>query len=112
MAVSRSPTQSATVRPASLSTYAIVKASLAPYLSTSNISTILLLFVALPLVSFALRIRHRKRQALYGSNNGGNTAELVRRRLQSAGAGAMSKAWGEVVRIVYDTVRMAGSGLV
>ncbi|KAG6886527.1 hypothetical protein C0992_003561 [Termitomyces sp. T32_za158] len=111
-AVSRSPTQSATVRPANLSTYAVLKASLTPYISTSNISTIFLLFVVLPLVSFVLRVRHRKRQALNGPMNTSNTAELVRRRLQIAGAGGLSRAWGEVVRVVYDTVRMAGSGLV
>ncbi|KAG6900839.1 hypothetical protein C0993_000158 [Termitomyces sp. T159_Od127] len=110
--VSRSPTRSTTVRPANLSTYAILKASLAPYISTSNISAIFLLFVVLPLVSFVLRVRYRKRQAMNGSINAGNTAELVRRRLQNVGAGALSKAWGEVIQVVYDTVRMAGSGLV
>ncbi|KAG6902861.1 hypothetical protein C0995_010746 [Termitomyces sp. Mi166 len=111
-ALSRSPPQPAAVRSANLSIYAIVKASLAPYISTTNVSTIFLLFVVFPLVSLALRARHRRRQALNGSISTGNSAELVRQRLQTAGAGALSQAWNEMLRIVYDTVRMAGSGLV
>ncbi|KAH0585342.1 hypothetical protein J132_09119 [Termitomyces sp. J132] len=111
-AASRSPTQSAAVRPANLSIYAIIKASLAPYISTSNVTTIFLLFVVFPLVSLALRARHRKRQALNRSITPIQSAELVRRRLQMAGAGPLSKAWGEMLRVVYDTLRMAGSGLV
>lgn len=45
-----------------------------------------------------------------------SNAELVRRRLQSVNAavevGMLSRAWGEIVRAIGDTVRMAGSGLV
>lgn len=44
-----------------------------------------------------------------------SNADLVRRRLHASGVGEgglVSKAWGEMVRVVGDTVRMAGSGLV
>jgi len=43
-------------------------------------------------------------------------ADLVRKRLQTAGSGVkgtlFGRVWGEVVRVVGDTVKMAGSGLV
>lgn len=39
-------------------------------------------------------------------------AELVRRRLGGVEAGVLGRIWGEVVRAVADTVKMAGSGLV
>ena len=43
-------------------------------------------------------------------------ADLVRKRLQTAGSGVkgtlFGRMWGEVVRVVGDTVKMAGSGLV
>lgn len=42
-----------------------------------------------------------------------NNADLARRRLQGMDeAGVLTKAWAEVIRVVSDTVRMAGSGLV
>lgn len=43
-------------------------------------------------------------------------ADLVRKRLQTAGSGVQGtlfgRMWGEIVRVVGDTVKMAGSGLV
>ena len=44
-------------------------------------------------------------------------ADLVRKRLQTTGSGVIKgtlfgRVWGEAVRVVGDTVRMAGSGLV
>lgn len=39
-------------------------------------------------------------------------AELVRRRLGGIEAGILGRFWGEVIRAVTDTVKMAGSGLV
>ena len=43
-------------------------------------------------------------------------ADLVRKRLQTAGSGSkgtlFGRAWGEIVHVVGDTVKMAGSGLV
>lgn len=44
-----------------------------------------------------------------------NNAQLARMHLQATAGGevgALGRAWGEVIRIVCDTVRMAGSGLV
>ncbi|KAG6821332.1 hypothetical protein H0H93_000193 [Arthromyces matolae] len=80
----RSPAQSA-VR-ANPGTYAIIKAFITPYITTSNLSTLFLIFVVLPLVSFVVRSRHRKRQALSVSSSTGINSELVRRRLQVAEA--------------------------
>jgi len=98
------------------------------------VTTFLVLFLLVPLISFVLRVRKRKRlrdigasaaaAASLGSVLGpasapmasASNAELVRRRLQVTGGGAESglfgRAWGEVARVVGDTVRMAGSGLV
>ena len=43
-------------------------------------------------------------------------ADLARKRLQTAGSGVkgtrLGRMWAEVVRVVGDTVKMAGSGLV
>ncbi|KAF8972198.1 hypothetical protein BDZ97DRAFT_1783655 [Flammula alnicola] len=112
-------------RPGSPSTYSLIRASLAPYLTSKKMTAFLLLFVLVPLISFILRIRRKRRLMRLDSVGVGaaNTAaaaasatnaELVRRRLQAAGAesGLFQRAWGEVVRVVGDTVRMAGSGLV
>jgi len=42
-----------------------------------------------------------------------NNAEVARRRLQANGnVGVVGKAWTAAIRVVLDTVRMAGSGLV
>ncbi|KAF5327048.1 hypothetical protein D9619_005005 [Psilocybe cf. subviscida] len=109
---------------------ALVRSTLAPHLTRPKLTTFLLLFVLVPLVSFVLRIRRRRRlqQLAIGIGAGAaaapaasaamvqaaTNAERVRRRLQVAGAesGLVQRAWGEVVRVVGDTVRMAGSGLV
>jgi hypothetical protein len=101
------------MRPTSASFYALIKASLAPYLTTSNLTTLFLLFVVFPFVSFIIRARHRRRKALVNQGSGvANNVEVVRRRLQGAEAGLLRRAWGEVVRVVLDTAKMAGSGLV
>jgi hypothetical protein len=110
---SRPHTEAVTVRPANASFYALIKASLAPYLTTSNLTTLFLLFVVFPFLSFTIRARHRRRKAL--ANQGTvvtNNAEVVRRRLQGADVGLLRRAWGEVVRVMLDTAKMAGSGLV
>ncbi|KAH9481267.1 hypothetical protein JR316_0005789 [Psilocybe cubensis] len=123
-------------RPGSPSIYALIRASLAPYLTSTKTTTFILLFVLVPLISFILRMRRQKRLlesglGALGIGGGGTTAagiaaaavsagssnaELVRRRLHAAGGGAeggvVSRAWWEIVRAVGDTVRMAGSGLV
>ena len=68
-----------------------------------------------PLISFLLRIRHRRRRQLLGGKGQASNADLVRRRLQVGGTsegGIVVKVWGEVVRAIGDTVKMAASGLV
>ncbi|KAF9036220.1 hypothetical protein BJ165DRAFT_1507290 [Panaeolus papilionaceus] len=119
-------------RRGSLSSYALIKASLAPYLSRPKLVTFVVLFVLVPLISFVLKVRRRRLMGLGGAAVAGagagaagagvtavataSNAELVRRRLQSVNAavevGMLSRAWGEIVRAIGDTVRMAGSGLV
>ncbi|KIM39902.1 hypothetical protein M413DRAFT_446822 [Hebeloma cylindrosporum] len=106
------------------STYALIRASLAPYLTSARVTTFVLLFVLVPLLSIVLRMRRKKRllglggatMAAAGAATSSSNAELVRRRLQTAGGGVevgfLNKAWAEVIRVVGDTVRMAGSGLV
>lgn len=84
-------------------------------MTTSNVSTFFILFVVFPLVSLVLRARHRRRKAVASGGLGSytpNSAELARRRLQVDEAGLFGRVWGEVIRVVLDTVRMAGSGLV
>lgn len=39
-------------------------------------------------------------------------AELVRRRLGGIETGLLGRFWGEAIRAVTDTVKMAGRGLV
>ena len=87
-------------------------------------TTFLVLFLLVPLISFVLRMRRRKK--LFNLNGTAQIAanvtatathaDLVRKRLQTAGGGVkgtlLGRVWGEVVRVVGDTVKMAGSGLV
>lgn len=83
-------------------------------------------------MTFILRMRRRRRQAILGplaSASGPlsvgvaagsvsaaiSNADLVKRRLHGPGAaesGIIGKTWNEIVRVVGDTVKMAGSGLV
>ena len=110
---SRSRFEAVTVRPANTSSYALLKASLAPYLTTSNVTTFFLLFVVFPFISFIIRAQHRRRKAL---TNGGssvtNNVDVVRRRLRGVDAGFLGRVWTEFLRAVSDTAKMAGSGLV
>lgn len=85
------------------------------------------------MISFLLRLRHRRRKLLAGGgaavpSNGsgvmtplrngssaGTNVELVKKKLRQIGAADASlvwKLWIEVVKMVMDTVKMAGSGLV
>ncbi|KAJ7745490.1 hypothetical protein DFH07DRAFT_833774 [Mycena maculata] len=98
-------------------TYAVLRASLAPYLDVRlavSLTTFLLLLV-LPLL-----VRRRRARLTStptpptgsGSATSGNvaTADAVRRRLLAASASknVIAQAW----RVLVDTVRMGGSGLV
>jgi hypothetical protein len=113
------------------STYAIVKATVASYFTLPKLSTLFIIFVLFPVISFLLRLRHRRRKLLAGggavlSSNGdvmtplrngsnGTNVDLVRKKLQQIGAADASliwRLWKEIVKMVMDTVKMAGSGLV
>lgn len=93
-----------------------MKAAIEPYLTTGRLTTLFLLFVVLPLASFLIRKRRRAARIANAGGAGGvaaiTNAELVRRRLGGVEAGLLRRVWGEVVRAVTDTVKMAGSGLV
>nr|GAT57895.1 predicted protein [Mycena chlorophos] len=98
------------------STFALIKASIAPYLtSTARLSVVsIATFVLLLVLPLFLRRRAARRQP---DPPGGN-AELVRRRLlaasaaSSGGAGLLGRVLAATIRIVGDTIRMGGSGLV
>ncbi|GLB40267.1 hypothetical protein LshimejAT787_0801380 [Lyophyllum shimeji] len=95
----RSSPQTAALTPPGFNVYSLVKAALAPYLTTSSISTFFLLFIAFPLVSLLLRARNRSRRPLAGPRRIHSNADVVRRRLKGAGElGFVGRAWGEVVR--------------
>lgn len=73
-----------------------------------------------------MRLRRRRRLAVLGPLAAGpghlaigaattiSNAELVRRRLHVADGehGFVRKVWNEMVRVIGDTVKMAGGGLV
>ncbi|KAF7298024.1 hypothetical protein HMN09_01023500 [Mycena chlorophos] len=98
------------------STFALIKASIAPYLtSTTRLSVVsIATFVLLLVLPLFLRRRAARRQP---DPPGGN-AELVRRRLLAAsaasggGAGLLGRVLAATIRVVGDTIRMGGSGLV
>ncbi|KAK0480110.1 hypothetical protein IW261DRAFT_1563796 [Armillaria novae-zelandiae] len=93
-------------------TFALVKAYVATILNSTKLTTFLILAVVFPLISMALRFRRRRRLAAGGVVN---TADMVRKRLQVVNgreAGVLRTAWSEIVRVLMDTIRMGGSGLV
>lgn len=81
-----------------------------------------MVFVVVPVLSLLVRmLRRRQRLPATSSFNARGGADLVRRRLQTVNAnahamGAMGKflarTWWEIIRVVLDTVKMGGSGLV
>ena len=87
-------------------------------------TTFLVLFLLVPLISFVLRMRRRKKlldlsgaaQITANVAATASHADVVRRRLQTAGSGVkgtlFGRVLGEIVRVIGDTVKMAGSGLV
>lgn len=99
-------------------------------MTKSRALTFIFFVVVLPLVSFLIRLRSRRRRAIVESIKAGagsvvtsasssgavtSAAEEVRRRLQRgqpAGGNVILKVWEDVVRAVGDTVRMGGRGLV
>src|SRR5882762_11614681 len=93
------------------STLAVIRASLLPYLTSSRVTTFLLLFVLVPVISLIIKIRRQRR--IVGTGAGLGAAEVVKRRLANGQVQTtIGRVWGEVVRAVTDTVRMGGGGLV
>ncbi|KAK0204973.1 hypothetical protein DFS33DRAFT_1382871 [Desarmillaria ectypa] len=93
-------------------TIALIKAYVAPILNSTKLTTFLILAVVFPLISMVLRIRRRRRLAAGGAVN---TADMVRKRLQVVNereAGVLRTAWSEIIRVLMDTIKMGGSGLV
>jgi len=118
------PSSSSSQRRQNPSTLALIKASVEPYLAqvtgstTNKIASLVVVFVVVPVLSLLVRML-RRRYRIPASSAGG--ADLVRRRLQAVNVnanamGALGKvlmsAWWEIMRVVLDTVKMGGSGLV
>ncbi|KAJ7128979.1 hypothetical protein C8R43DRAFT_1026693 [Mycena crocata] len=102
------------------SVYSLLKASLAPYLTPrAKISAIsFATFVFLFVVSLIVRRRRAPDLKKVTDEVSGGNAELVRRRLLAAsaanggGAGVLGRVLAAALRVIGDTVRMGGSGLV
>ncbi|KAJ7782813.1 hypothetical protein B0H16DRAFT_1494454 [Mycena metata] len=102
------------------SAYELLKTSVAPYLTSRvKLSAISLATFVLLLVLPLLVRRRRNNNANAGGVSGGvGNAERVRQRLHAAsassgsGVAALGRVLGAMVRVVGDTVRMGGSGLV
>jgi len=95
-----------------VSTLALIREALSAYFASSRLSIGALLAVIIPLFSFFLHLRRRSRRGLTNST----AVDQVRKRLQQGDAAVAGnivyRLIGEVVRIVGDTVRMGGSGLI
>ncbi|KAF9243445.1 hypothetical protein BU15DRAFT_72118 [Melanogaster broomeanus] len=89
-------------------TLELIKRSLRTYFTANRITTLSILFLLLPLVSYFIRLRHVRAVATPAS-----TADQVKRRLFDArGDSVLRRLWNEVVRAILDTIRMGGGGLV
>ena len=95
-------------------TYSLVKAMVYPYLTTSRLATLFVLFVMFPVISLLIRRRRTKSSGTSGAQTGSRIAvsnvALVRWGIEESGL--LRRGWSEVIRAVADTVKMAGSGLV
>ncbi|KIK67685.1 hypothetical protein GYMLUDRAFT_36417 [Collybiopsis luxurians FD-317 M1] len=110
------------------STIALIKASLGPFVdqisgtsSANKVASLMAVFVVVPLFSLLVRMLRRRGRIVAGSVGAVSSADLVRQRLQAVNANAsamgalgrvLAKAWWEVLRVVIDTIKMGGSGLV
>jgi len=107
-AVRRSQNSVVAMTGQSPSTLALIKESLRTYLTKNRITTLTILFLLLPMVSYFIRLRRARAAPAPAS-----TAAQVKRRLFDArGGSVLHKLWSEVGRIIWDTVRMGGGGLV
>ncbi|KAG9315029.1 hypothetical protein JVU11DRAFT_4141 [Chiua virens] len=86
-------------------TMALIKESLRAYFTTNRLTTLAVLFLLLPVVSYIIRLR-RARTALGPAS----AADQVKRRLFDArGGSVLHKLWSEVGRVIWDTVLIASS---
>ncbi|KIK99594.1 hypothetical protein PAXRUDRAFT_131787 [Paxillus rubicundulus Ve08.2h10] len=89
-------------------TLALIKEFLRSYLTANRLATLTILFILLPLVSYSIRSRRMRAVSTPQS-----TADHVKRRLYDARRDSvLSRFWNEVIRAIFDTVRMGGGGLV
>ncbi|KAJ3923697.1 hypothetical protein F5877DRAFT_74036 [Lentinula edodes] len=113
-----------------LSTLALMKASIGPLInriigasSANKISSLCVVFVVVPVFSLLVRMLRRRARIPISSGPSAGTAsvDLVRHRLQTVNNHSsvvislgkiLAKAWWEIIRVVVDTVKMGGSGLV
>ncbi|KAJ3875061.1 hypothetical protein F5051DRAFT_415101 [Lentinula edodes] len=113
-----------------LGTFALIKASIEPLInqiigasSANKIASLCVVFVVVPVLSLLVRMLRRRARILMSSGPSAGTAsvDLVRHRLQTVNNRSsvviysgriLAKAWWEIIRVVADTVRMGGSGLV
>ncbi|KAJ3854182.1 hypothetical protein EV368DRAFT_80830 [Lentinula lateritia] len=113
-----------------LSTFALMKASIGPLInriigasSANKIASLCVVFMVVPVFSLLVRMLRRRARIPISSGPSAGTAsvELVRHRLQTVNDRSsvvialwkiLAKAWWEIIRVVVDTVKMGGSGLV
>ncbi|KAJ3868954.1 hypothetical protein EV359DRAFT_70223 [Lentinula novae-zelandiae] len=113
-----------------LSTFALIKASAGPLMnriigasSANKIASLCVVFVVVPVFSLLMRMLRRRARIPISSRLSAGTAsvDLVRHRLQTVSNRSsvvialgkiLAKAWWEIIRVVIDTVKMGGSGLV
>jgi hypothetical protein len=103
-----------------LSTFTLLKASLTPYFQSNKFALFTVLAVLVPIFSFVMQVRRRRVQGsgaatLQAGNGQTATVDLVRQRLLNPGSGnngILRAAWTEIIRVIGDTIRMGGSGLV
>ncbi|KAF5393127.1 hypothetical protein D9757_001225 [Collybiopsis confluens] len=113
------------------STFTLIKASIGSYVdhvtgssSANKIASLMVVFMVVPLFSlFVSLLRRRRRFAVVGppASSSLSSAELVRARLQAVNANAsamgvlgkmLARTWWDIMQVVFDTVKMGGSGLV
>lgn len=90
------------------STLTLIKEFLRTYFTGNRLTTLTVIFLLLPVVSFIIRLRRARATPAPAS-----TVDQVKRRLFDArGGSVIHKLWSEVGRAIWDTVRMGGGGLV
>jgi len=108
------PPKAISVRPPTIS--ALVRVyldAMLTRLAKSKVITFMLVLIIFPLISVMFRLR---RQKSIGANHG--AVGDVRRRLRAVpnravdGKNAIAVIWDEVIRVLSDTVKMGGRGLV